>query len=111
MRRRLPALPKLRVVPTRIVTGSEDIIREAFLTTLKMHLWIFNREYRVTYRDSGISSERLVEGKIAERVQPGGPIPISLENRYAKNNGIKVGDTLLWNVQGALIGTVPLTGK
>jgi len=74
-------------------------------TTLKMHLWIFNREYRVTYRDSGISSERVVEGKISGKVQTGSPVPISIENRYAKNNGIKLGDTLIWNVQGALIST------
>jgi hypothetical protein len=59
-------------------------------TTLKMHLWIFNREYRVTYRDSSISSEKVVDGKIAEQVKDGAPIFISLEDRYARNNGIKI---------------------
>jgi putative ABC transport system permease protein len=74
-------------------------------TSLKMHLWIFNREYRVTYRDSSISSEKVVEGKIGERVKDGAPVLISIEDRYARNNGINIGDTLLWNVQGALIST------
>jgi putative ABC transport system permease protein len=81
---------------------AEDVKKD---TTLKMHLWIFNREYRVTYRDSLISSEHLVDGEIGDSVKEGGPIRISVEQRYARNNHIKVGDTLVWNVQGALLTT------
>ena len=105
-RYQLPVSGTVPIVSMRLESvnrkTADDVRKD---TTLKMHLWIFNREYRVTYRDSGISSERVVEGKISGRVQTGSAIPISIESRYAKNNGIKLGDTLLWNVQGALIST------
>ena len=81
---------------------AEDVKKD---TSLKMHLWIFNREYRVTYRDSTISSEHLVDGKMGDKLEKGAPVKISIEQRYARNNNMKVGDTLIWNVQGALITT------
>lgn len=75
-------------------------------STLKMHTWIFNREYRVTYRDSLISSERVVEGKWTGNSAAGGLPAISLEQNFAKSNTIKTGDTMVFNVQGALVQTV-----
>jgi putative ABC transport system permease protein len=76
-------------------------------STIQMGSWIFNREFRVTFRDSLISSEKLTEGKwkgVYDRQQ--GPIYISVEEGLAKRNSIKLGDTLTWNVQGAMIPTV-----
>ena len=75
-------------------------------STIKMHQWIFNREYRVTYRDTLISSERIVDGKWTGSANSSGIPMISLEQNYAKNNSIKLGDTLLFNVQGALVQTI-----
>lgn len=76
-------------------------------STLKMHSWIFNREYRVTYRDSLISSEKITDGKWVGRLASSGGVPvISLEQNFAKNNSISIGDSLMFNVQGALIKTV-----
>ncbi len=103
----LPVNGTVPIVSMRLesVNGKtgEDVRKD---TSLKMHLWIFNREYRVTYRDTSISSEKLVEGKMGETVEKGSPTLISLEQRYAKNNGIRIGDTLVWNVQGAMINTI-----
>jgi len=82
---------------------ADDVKKDS---SLKYHLWIFNGEYRVTYHDSSISSEKVVEGKMAQKVKLGEAAPVSIESRYAKSNGIKIGDTLLWNVQGAMISTV-----
>lgn len=75
-------------------------------STIKMHEWIFNREYRVTYRDSIISSEKITAGKWTGKADANGPIPISVEQNYARNNSIKLGDTMLFNVQGAIIPTI-----
>jgi putative ABC transport system permease protein len=75
-------------------------------TTIKMHGWVFNREYRVTYRDSLISSEKVTQGKWTGRTEAGGPVSISIEQNYARNNSIKLGDTLTFNVQGAMIATI-----
>jgi putative ABC transport system permease protein len=75
-------------------------------STIKMHQWIFNREYRVTYRDSIISSEKVTQGKWTGNAEGGGPVKVSIEENYARNNSIKLGDTMLFNVQGAMIPTV-----
>jgi putative ABC transport system permease protein len=76
-------------------------------STIKMHQWIFNREYRVTYRDSVISSEKITQGKWIGKADPAqGPVNVSIEQNYARNNSIKLGDTMLFNVQGAMIPTI-----
>ncbi len=59
------------------------------------------REYRVTYRDSLSDSEELIDGKWIGKAEPGKPVYVSLEDGYAKRIGVKVGDELTFNVQGA----------
>lgn len=73
---------------------------------LKMQGWIFSREYRVTFRDSIISSEKITKGKWTGSATPDKPVYVSLEERFAESNGIKVGDTMHFNVQGALMTTI-----
>lgn len=68
--------------------------------------WVFNREYRVTFRDSLIDSETLTEGKFQSRVEhPEDSIFVSVSEGFARGRDWKVGDELLFNVQGALIKT------
>ncbi len=59
------------------------------------------REYRVTYRDSLSDSEEIIDGKWIGKAEPGKPIYVSLEDGYAKRIGVKIGDELMFNVQGA----------
>jgi putative ABC transport system permease protein len=67
---------------------------------------LFNREYRVTYRDSLTSSEKVTEGKW-EGIADTTTLPaISIEQNFAKRNNVKIGDTLLFNVQGAEMQTI-----
>ncbi len=75
-------------------------------STLKVQNWVFGREYRVTFRDSLISSETITKGSWTGRAKEGSTIPVSLEERFAESNGIQLGDTLFFNVQGALMTTV-----
>lgn len=75
-------------------------------STNPIQRWVFGREYRVTFRDTLISSEKITKGKWTGTAPASGPIPISLEERFAQGNGIKLGDTLHFNVQGALITTI-----
>lgn len=75
-------------------------------STLPMRNWIFSREYRVTFRDTISSSEKIVQGKWIGVAETGSVIPISMEQRYAERNGLKIGDTLVFNVQGTLMQTV-----
>lgn len=68
--------------------------------------WAFRREYRSTYRDTVVGSEKLLVG---DWWQPGststGAIPISVEVDLAGELGITIGDTLVWDVQGLPVTT------
>lgn len=67
---------------------------------------LLNREYRVTYRDSLIDSETLLEGEWRGRVEkPGDSIFVSFDKNIATSMNINLGDPIVWNVQGALINT------
>jgi putative ABC transport system permease protein len=73
---------------------------------LPMQRWVFTREYRVTYRDSLTASEELVRGEFTGTASGNRDIFISVEHRFAERNNIKVGDTMVFNVQGSIISTI-----
>lgn len=75
-------------------------------STLPMRKWVFSREYRVTFRDSLTDSEKITKGKWIGTAEPGGPVNISIEERFAERNQIKIGDTMVFNVQGSIIPTI-----
>jgi putative ABC transport system permease protein len=61
--------------------------------------WAVRREYRSTYRDTLVSSEKLIAGTFDE------PGAISIEVGVASELGVTIGDTITWDVQGRLITT------
>ena len=70
--------------------------------------WALRREYRSTYRDTLVASEKLVAGKWwtgarADETTPGG---ISVEVGLASELDVTIGDTITWDVQGVLLPTV-----
>jgi putative ABC transport system permease protein len=65
--------------------------------------WAFRREYRSTYRDSVVASERVVEGKWSQAGQT--PPRISVERGLAAELGVAVGDEIVWDVQGVPVPT------
>lgn len=75
-------------------------------STIKLSRWIFTREYRVTYRDSLTSTEKITSGKWKGIANSTGLPAISLEQNFAKRNDISIGDTMTFNVQGAIMQTV-----
>jgi putative ABC transport system permease protein len=64
--------------------------------------WAVRREYRSTYRDTLVASERLVAGRWWTA---GVPNEVSIERDVARELGVSVGDQIVWDVQGAPIGT------
>lgn len=67
---------------------------------------VFSREYRVSYRDSLVSSEKITAGNwIGKANTASNDIPISIEEKFAQHNHIKLGDKLLFNVQGVNMET------
>lgn len=76
-------------------------------TTAEQSRRIFGREYRVTFRDSTTSSEKITKGKWQGVHQPDSTlIPISLEEGFAERSRIELGDTMVFNVQGTMMSTV-----
>ena len=100
------SLPVLQQVP--IVTMKLSAIKEKAVetikedTTAKVRDWVLNREYRVTYRDSLIDSETLVQGEWSGQAQ-NDSIFISLEKGLAEDMKVSLGDKVTFNVQGALM--------
>ncbi|WP_422361319.1 ABC transporter permease [Reichenbachiella sp.] len=75
-------------------------------STLDIESWVFNREYRVTFRDSLINSETLAKGKLPSKIEsPEDTIFVSVSEGFAKGRKWEIGDELLFNVQGALVKT------
>ncbi len=73
--------------------------------------WTLRRTYRHTYRDSLTASERLVSGDwwdpgtsdSADSLGEGGLPRISLERELAMDLGVRLGDTIVWDVQGVSV--------
>ncbi|AYQ32635.1 ABC transporter permease [Runella sp. SP2] len=105
---KLPILQNVPIVTMRLEQLNGQTSTEALKdTTNKRWRGLFSREYRVTFRDSLISTEKVVKGKwISEVKDVSQPVPISLEDGYAERNTINIGDTLLFNVQGMMLTTV-----
>lgn len=66
---------------------------------------LFSREYRVTYRDSLSATEKITKGKWIGQYNGSGLVPVSVEEGYADRNRLKLGDTLVFNVQGMPVKT------
>ena len=63
--------------------------------------WTLRREYRSTYRDHLEDSEKLVAGTWQGRVtSQTSPIPVSVEEGIAKTLGLRLGDEVVFDVQG-----------
>jgi putative ABC transport system permease protein len=71
--------------------------------------WALRREYRSTYRDSVVPTERVISGawfKAPTRDADGTPVyDVSLERDVAGDLRVKLGDTIVWDVQGVQVRT------
>lgn len=69
--------------------------------------WELEREYRCTYRESLTDTEKITEGEWIGRVQykRGDVVPISLDREIARDFRAKIGDELVFDVQGIPIRT------
>ncbi|MBI2407394.1 MAG: FtsX-like permease family protein [Gemmatimonadetes bacterium] len=69
--------------------------------------WAFRREYRSTFRDTMVVTEKLVSGKWFGAHAAGDTLhEVSLEQDLANENlKVKLGDIITWDVQGVLVNT------
>lgn len=102
----LPVLQEVPVVTMRLLELNGADRKTASKDTADARPdWMYDREYRVTFRDSLIDSEKIVEGKWKGKVAPGDSIFISVSSGISEKLDLKIGDEMLFNVQGALIKT------
>ncbi len=103
----MPIVEEVPIVTMRI-EGWKGRTKKEWLadTTANVRRWAANRETRVTYRDTLDSSEKLIAGEFVGNIEnPGDSIFISLDEGYAENLNIGLGDEMVFNVQGMLLTT------
>ena len=102
-----PVLTDIPIVTMRVNSIEGKSVNEIRKdTTSNINPWILNHEFRVTYRDSLISSEKLEFGEWANEVTSKANIPISVSDNFARDAKVEVGDELSFNVQGVIMNTV-----
>ncbi len=107
--RGLPVLDRVPIVTMRIQTVNGMAVDAMRMdSTLRDSLsWAHVREYRSSYRDRLIPSEKLIAGTFTGRVEGEQvAIPISAEKDVAEELGVVLGDTIVWSVQGRPVTTI-----
>ncbi|MBS7566894.1 ABC transporter permease [Mucilaginibacter sp. Bleaf8] len=104
---KMPVLQQVPIVTMRLQTINGKSVNDYRKDTSRnSRRWAFGGEYRVSYRDSLTSSEKIIEGKWIGEARDATDIPVSLDDRTAKRLDIKLGDKLVFNVQGTPMTTV-----
>ncbi len=69
--------------------------------------WVWDHEFRVTFRDTLLESEKIVEGKWESPSPAGatGPVKISVSQNILEDMQVKVGSKIVFNVQGTRLET------
>ena len=105
----MPVKQVVPVITTRLeeINGVTRAANAADSSNKKRSEFSFNREYRVTFRDTLTNSEKLIRGKMP---MPGkgadGLIGITLADNIAQGMKADVGSHLTFNVQGVIMKTI-----
>jgi putative ABC transport system permease protein len=105
---RLPVLGPTPIVPMRIrsINGRpvSSLLRPDSLTGRESpQAWALRREYRSTYRDTIASTERVIAGRWQGATSS--PVRISVEEELAQELGLRIGDEVVWDVQGVSLAS------
>jgi len=102
-------VPVSRLAPPVAGEGAEDGPPPRGQNGGRAEGWALRREYRSTYRDRMMGSEKLREGRFWA---PGGGAPdrggvaeVSLDVSILEDLDVKLGDSITWDVQGVRIPT------
>ncbi|MGC4038527.1 MAG: FtsX-like permease family protein [Chitinophagaceae bacterium] len=102
----LPVLQKIPIVTLRIRAindkTAEDIATDTVAGPLE---WLLKNEFRVSYSDTLSVNEKIVAGKWTGHADTTQEVPVSFQDRFARGNGLKVGDHLVFDIQGKAIHT------
>lgn len=95
-------LQQVPIVTMRLskINGKDKSANEELAEDERLSRSLYNREFRVTYRDTLTKSEKLVEGQLRPVTSSSDTIFVSMDRDYSRRVGIKMGDQLELNVQG-----------
>ena len=106
-----PIVQRTPIVNMRIATinqwGMAAMTDTSDPDGVKRSTWALRREYRSTYRDTMVSSEKLTAGRWFATPRAGADsiAEVSFEQDVAKELGLRLGDVVTWDVQGVRIPT------
>jgi putative ABC transport system permease protein len=105
--RNLPIMQEVAIVTMQLntINGIDKKANEKLEDEKRYSRWLYNREFRVTYRDTLITSETIKAGELIPLGARGDSIFVSLEKGFGEGNGMKIGDEIEFNVQGRPIKT------
>jgi len=103
----LPVMQQVPIVTMRLEKINGRDVRELQKdSTTTISGWALRREYRSSYRDSLNDNEKIIAGKFQPRVKNSADtIFVSLEKDIAEELKAKVGDELVFDVQGIAMAT------
>lgn len=103
----LPLIQEVPIVTMRLERMDGLSVTKLLMdSTINRENWALEREYRCTYRDSLIGTERVTQGEFLNKSKgQNGVIYISIAERVADALKAKVGTKLDFNIGGALIET------
>ncbi|HEY1581854.1 MAG TPA: FtsX-like permease family protein [Chthoniobacterales bacterium] len=105
---KLPIIQEASIVTMRLVEvkgrKSSEILKDP---QRKAPEWELEREYRSTYRADLSATEKIVAGRWIGHFDyhTGDTVPVSVEQDIAKDLGLTIGDTLVFDIQGVPIKT------
>lgn len=102
-----PLLAQAPIVTMRLSTWKGRPVQQVIDDpALKIPTWTLKREYRSTFRDHLTDTEKVSAGDFTTRVAADvSPVPISVEEGLARDMQLKLGDELVWDVQGVPLAT------
>ncbi len=103
----MPLIQQVPIVTMRLesIDGATKYENEQD-STGRIRRWVFNHEYRVTYRDTLIDSEKIIEGVWHGDKPKSDTIFVSLAKNVAEDMGAHPGARLVFDVQGRMLETV-----
>ena len=104
---KIPVQQLVSIITTRVKSVRDSTVAEIQAdTSSHIRNWSLTREYRVTYRDSLISSEKIIEGSFNyQSARESDSIFISVSEGLKRGMRLKLKDEITWNVQGIPIKT------
>lgn len=97
----MPVMQQVSIVTTRVESIDDQTKAQDEADTLNSRpRWVWDREYRVTFRDTLIETEKIIDGEWVGTYTPGQPVKVSISDGLQRAMKAKIGTKIVFNVQG-----------